>query len=56
MKNRLTLIIVAIVCVFWAIPIPGLDPFPIVIDDIVAALLGAGAIIKLIQSSSQMAE
>ena len=55
MKNRLTLIIVAILCTLWAIPIPGLDPIPLVIDDIVAAVGAATAIIKLIQSKSQVA-
>lgn len=55
MKNRLTLIIVAIFCTFWAIPIPGLDPIPFLVDDIVAAVGAAAAIIKLIQSKSQTA-
>ena len=55
MKNRLTLIIVAILCTLGAIPIPGLDPIPLLVDDVVAAVGAAAAIIKLIQSKSQAA-
>ena len=55
MKNRLTLILVALICAFWAIPIPGLDPFPVVIDDIAAAAAAAYAIYKLIRSNFQTA-
>jgi len=47
MKNRLTMLIVALVCGAWVI-LP--DALPIVIDDIVAALIGSAAILKFIKS------
>ena len=55
MKNRLTLILIAIFCALWAIPIPGWDPIPVLVDDIVAAVGAAAAIVKLIQSKTQAA-
>lgn len=53
MKKQFTLIFVAILCVLWAIPIPGLDPFPTLVDDVAAAMSAAVAIYKLIQSFFQ---
>lgn len=53
MTKRLTLIFVAILCTLWAIPIPGLDPIPVLVDDLVAAAGAAAAIFKLIQSKAQ---
>lgn len=52
-KKQLTLFIVAIICILWAIPIPGLDPIPVLVDDFAAAVGGAVAIYKLIQSFFQ---
>ena len=54
MKNRVTLIIVAIVCLMWAFP--GCDPFPIIIDDIGAGAVAAVSILKLIQKSPHMSK
>lgn len=51
MKNRLTMLIVAIFCFLWAIP--GFDLIPGPIDDCVAAVGGAYEILKLIQSFFQ---
>ena len=48
MKNRTTLLIVAIVCGAWVV-MP--DPCPIVIDDIIAALIGSATILKLIKQT-----
>ena len=47
MKNRIALGVVAVVLGAWAI-FP--DPFPIVIDDILAGLGSAIAILKLVVS------
>ncbi len=47
MKNRITLLIVAVILGAWCI-LP--DPVPFVVDDIVAGLGSAASLIKLIHS------
>lgn len=49
MKNRLMMLIVALVCGAWVI-FP--DALPIVIDDVAAALIGSAAILKFIKTSN----
>ena len=48
MKSRLSMILVALVCGAWAI-FP--DPFPFLIDDIIAAFLAVAAILKFIKTT-----
>ena len=49
MVKRITLAIVGIVCLLWTF-LP--DPVPFVIDDVIAALGGAGSILAFIKSFS----
>lgn len=47
MKNRIIVGIVGIVLLGWCV-LP--DPAPFVIDDVIAGILGAGALLKVIVS------
>lgn len=47
MKSRIALLLVTVVCGLWVI-FP--DPVPLLIDDIAAAFIGAGSLLKLIKS------
>lgn len=49
MVKRIILAIVGIVCLLWTF-LP--DPVPFVIDDVIAALGGAGSILAFIKSFS----
>ena len=50
MKNRIALLLVAVILGSWCI-LP--DPVPIVVDDIVAGLGSAASLIKLVHSFLQ---